>query len=109
MSLPQDREITPALVGTVQNLFALGTGEAPVSVEISAYFPAPDPDAPVRPDPARITVRRYYGAPGAASSMVKDYALPVGRSWWREEIIRPGMMVDVQSDTAGVLFQINGI
>ncbi|KJV09479.1 hypothetical protein VZ95_11220 [Elstera litoralis] len=101
-TVPASRRIALGEVNTPVNLLTVPTGASVISARISAYNDGPET--------AYIAVRAYYGAAGEDDWIVRDYALPPGRTWRENaEVLQAGMFVDVVSSRAEVNFRVNGL
>lgn len=98
---PKPLRISAAQVGTWQGLFALGAGQAPVSAAISAYNDGVNT--------AFISARLHSGAATDATIIERDFELPPKRHWYDDQVLWPGMIIEVLSDQPNVNFLANGI
>jgi hypothetical protein len=101
-TVPASRRIALGEVNTIVNLLTVPTGASVISARISAYNDGAET--------AYIAVRSYYGAATEADWIVRNLALPPGRSWRESaEVLQAGMMVDVRASQPNVNFRVNGL
>jgi hypothetical protein len=101
-TIPASRRIQPGQENTILNLLTMPIGASVISARIAAYNDGTET--------AYIGLRIYYGAATDANWIVRDYALPPGKSA-REvaEVMQPGMFIDVVSSQPDVNFRVNGL